>query len=402
MRYIREGVQDLCFSNNKMAFVSGPRQVGKTFFAKDILSGRLGKYYNYDERSTKTQWVKDPNSFIETGLRTKPLYIFDEFHKAKKWKSDLKGIYDTLPEPVDILVTGSSKLNVYKKGGDSLLGRYFPFRLHPFTVAEVENKNFSPINFIDEIFSSENNQAKSLQATFQDLLEFGCFPEPFLKQQQRFSNAWSKTRLDLLIRQDLLDLSKVYDLDRIEVLCSLLAERVTSIVNIQNLRTLLEVDYSSVKRWLSLLEQLYYSYQIGTYKTFVSRGIKKQKKIYLWNHLELSTPGMRYENFVANSLLKLCHYLTDYGYGNYELSFLKDKSGLEIDFLILKDKKPFLPVEVKSGSAAPSKAWRRFMPQIECNRGIQLIKEPGCWQKYEEGGKTVLLISAAEFLSHLC
>ena len=127
----------------KMVFGSGPRQVGKTTLAKTILSKRPGRYFNWDIASDRKVLAKDP-TFFEKECATSPgaraLVVFDELHKYARWKNYLKGIYDALGERYTFMVTGSGRLDVYKRGGDSLLGRYIPLYLLPLTVAELAGK----------------------------------------------------------------------------------------------------------------------------------------------------------------------------------------------------------------------------------------------------------------------
>ena len=138
-RYLQAPIKHLCFSGHKMAFVSGPRQCGKTTMAKLMLAQRpSGSYRNWDDVVFRRQWTKDPSTLIPASAGAVPLVVLDEIHKAKSWKRTLKGVYDTLREPADLMVTGSARLSVYKKGSDSLTGRYFHFRLHPFTLGEME------------------------------------------------------------------------------------------------------------------------------------------------------------------------------------------------------------------------------------------------------------------------
>jgi predicted AAA+ superfamily ATPase len=147
-RYLHAALQTFCFSSHKLAFLSGPRQCGKTTWSKSLLSARgLGKYLNWDEKNFRKAWTKDPGlallDDLDLSRKLVPLVIVDEIHKAKGWKRDLKGIFDTLIKPVDIVVTGSAKLDVYRRGSDSLMGRYHHFRLHPFSLSELLNGKHS-------------------------------------------------------------------------------------------------------------------------------------------------------------------------------------------------------------------------------------------------------------------
>lgn len=120
---LAQKIQETAFKNGKMAFVTGPRQVGKTTLSLEIAKNySRHQYHILDDIPFRKQWMKDPKSIIEMTPGPKPLVILDELHKAPSWKTRLKGLYDLRKDYADILVTGSARLNVFRKGGDSLLG----------------------------------------------------------------------------------------------------------------------------------------------------------------------------------------------------------------------------------------------------------------------------------------
>lgn len=407
-RYLQSMLKDLCFKTGKMAFVSGPRQCGKTTMAKFLLSERgEGAYYNWDETKFRRLWAKDPSLVLPTSQNdTKPLVILDELHKAKLWKRSLKGIYDTQDNRCDILVTGSARLNVYRKGSDSLMGRYYHFRLHPFSVAELlQNAYFTlPDDLIDKLSEySIQNRLHSLAADniFDALYKFGPFPEPLIAKDEKILNLWNRNRLEKIIREDLRDLSHLQELSQIEMLASLLPERTAQPLSIRALGEDLEVAYTTVKRWLNYLNELYYTFQIKPYAKSLHRAIKKEKKLYLWDWSEVEKESARYENLIAGHLLKYCDYLTDTGVGTFELQYLKDKEKHEIDFLILKNNRPWLPVEVKLSDEDPSKNWKRFMKFLNCPVGIQLVRKKNVYKIYDYQDYKICVISTASFLQYL-
>lgn len=399
-------IGQICFETHKMAFVSGPRQCGKTTLAKLMLEERKsGHYYNWDAHEFRKVWVKTPQSIIEGSEKLKtgitPLYVLDEIHKAKLWKRTLKGIYDSLVVLVDIIVTGSARLNVYKKGSDSLLGRYYHFRMHPLTVREMSSlSDVPPENFIDRLFSRAQTFKKEYRKNFESLDRFGGFPEPLLAQNEKQSRLWRASRVEKVIREDLRDLSRIPELSQIEMLVALLPDKVGSLFSIASLQTDLEVSFQTVKRWVEYLKELYYIFEIKPYHSFISRSLKKEGKIYFWDYSEISNPAARFENLVASHLLKTCHYWTDGGEGNFELFFLRDKEKREIDFLITKDRKPWLPVEAKLGDHEPSPHWRKFLREIPCQKALQIIHEPGHWRIHPAENKQILVASANEALSY--
>lgn len=406
-RYLTEAIKTLAFTDHKMAFLSGPRQCGKTTLGKLILKQYAqGSYHNWDDIEFRRLWAKNPKKIIPPPAgeekENAPLIILDEIHKAKGWKRSLKGVYDTLTSPADILVTGSARLNVYKKGGDSLLGRYYNFRLHPFSLGEILNSTPpTPDAFIKNIFEGETTTTKTARSHLEALLEFGGFPQPFLSQDVKKARLWRQRRVEMVIREDLRDLSHLPELSKIEMLAALLPERVGSLLSLNALREDLEVSYDTVKRWLHMLSELYYIFRIQPYSQSIKRSLKKESKLYFWDYSEIESKGGRLENLVACHLLKACHYWTDTGEGLFDLHYLRNKEKQEIDFLITRDKKPWLPVEVKSQSKEAVPAWKKFLPMLPCNIGCQIVLAGKTSKKTELIGGEVLVTPISRFLSAL-
>ena len=124
--------------NRQMAFVAGPRQTGKTTLAKLISD----KYMNWDNQKDRTAIIRGADVVADyLGLDNlhagNIITAFDELHKYSKWKIFIKGFFDVYNETTKSLVTGSARLNIFKRGGDSLMGRYFLYRMHPLSVAEL-------------------------------------------------------------------------------------------------------------------------------------------------------------------------------------------------------------------------------------------------------------------------
>jgi predicted AAA+ superfamily ATPase len=401
-RTIAAPIELLAFDHGKMAFVSGPRQAGKTTLAKALISARDdGTYRNWDDVTFRRAWVKDPRSVIPRATRGRPLLVLDELHKARGWKRTLKGVYDTLERPSDILVTGSARLNVYTKGGDSLLGRYVHFRLHPFSLRELEYVEPAvPDDLVEQIRTRSLRTKRSLRSTFDALLEFGAFPEPFLRQDARYARIWRRGRLEKVIREDLRDLSRLPELSRIEMLAALLPERVGSPLSVAALRDDLEVSHDTVTRWLMYLRELYYLFELKPFRGNLRRSLRKEGKAYLWDHSEVDDPAARFETLVAAHLLKACHYWTDTGEGDFALHYVRDKEKREVDFLIVRDRKPWIAIEAKRADETPIGAWKAFLPALKLSLAIQVVEKPGVWRWHTTSRGDVLVASADQILPY--
>lgn len=323
-RYLEANVKDDLKS--KMVFLGGPRQVGKTTLAQGLVHNYHDghpAYLNWDDELHKKkirsrEWPK-----------SEPLIVLDEIHKFKSWRNLIKGFYDTLKGSHSFLVTGSARLDHFRKGGDSLLGRYYYYRLHPYSLPELKYE----------------------ESALQKLMKFGGFPEPYnySYSDERNLRRWHIQRLDRLIRTDLKDWEDVKDLDKIHALAEELPNRVGSPLSINSLAHDIEADFKTIKRWLGILSSLYYSYQIAPYGAKKIRAVKKEQKLYLWDWSQIDNPGLRFENMVASHLLKYCHYLEDVEGYKTELRFVRDTDKREIDFVVMKDKKPVFAVECKHG-----------------------------------------------------
>lgn len=323
-RYLSSHIQSAL--NKKMVFIGGPRQVGKTTLSLAFISPSTVKnksYLNWDDALDKSLILKN-----QLPLQEKIL-IFDEIHKYRKWRNLLKGLYDKHKEDHRFIVTGSAKLDYFRKGGDSLLGRYRYFRLHPFSILEYKNKP----------------SKKDLET----LLQFGGFPEPLFSKDKNEHRIWQKDRMQKVVYEDLNDLENVKDTSLLLLLAELLPSKVGSPLSLKSLEEDLQVSQPTIKRWLEILAHLYYCFFIPPYGSKKIRAVKKLQKYYLWDWTQVDVMGFRFENLVASQLLKFCHYIEDTEGYNMELRYLRDTDGREIDFVVLKNKKPIFAVECKTG-----------------------------------------------------
>jgi len=216
--------------HRQMIFVVGPRQVGKTTLCMDLAQEH--HYFNWDNQDHRALIIEGPSKVgDEIGvrqLREKPrIIIFDEIHKYSKWKDFLKGFFDVYNPGVKVIVTGSSRLDVFKRGGDSLMGRYFLYHLHPISVREIIGTRLAG----NEIQTPRPIDPEA----FYSLYTFGGFPEPFLKANIRFSNRWKRLRQQQLFTEDIRDLTRVQEVQQIELLAETLKYQAGQMINYSNL-----------------------------------------------------------------------------------------------------------------------------------------------------------------------
>jgi len=329
-RYIAAAVEnDLA---DKMVFIGGPRQVGKTSLALHLIGAQKGdenpSYLNWDIPEHRKRIMKSQLTFESDVL------VFDEIHKFKKWRALMKGFYDRYYPAKKAIVTGSARLDYYRKGGDSLQGRYRYFRLHPYSLREI---NSAPT-----------------RGDAEDLLRLSGFPEPLSKGSETEWRRWQRDRIDRVLQSDLRSLERVHEISLLELMIEALPERVGSPLSVQNLREDLEVSHDSVRRWLEIFERLYVCFTIPPYGAPRIRAVKKEKKLYLWDWSQIEEAGARFENMVASHLLKYCHFIEDTLGHRMELRYIRDTDGREIDLLVLKDRKPVFAVECKKGGKRAS------------------------------------------------
>lgn len=341
-------VKDL---KEKYLFLGGPRQSGKTTLAKSLVPQENYSYLSYDRDEDrqiilKKQWP-----------RNTALVIFDEFHKFPTWKTFLKGIYDTEGVHPPILVTGSAKLNVFKKGNDSMVGRYYYHRLLPLSVKEVV-----VVTGVTPSLALDN------------LLAFGNFPEPFLKASADESKRWRNLYFDKIIREDVTDLSNVKMIPKLTLLIDLLRERVGNPVSYKSLSEDLQVAPQTVKEWIDLLEQLYVVFRVTPYHKNIARSLLKEPKIYFFDITMAFKPENHLENLVALCLLKHLWFLEDTKGVKAALHYLRTKDKRELDFVTVEDRKVTRIIEVKTSDESVSPAFKHFNKFIPEAKQLQLVR----------------------------
>jgi predicted AAA+ superfamily ATPase len=370
-RYLTDSiVQEI---GNKIVLLTGPRQCGKTTLARMLVPDY--QYLSHDLAEHRLLMAE------KSWDRSKPLVIFDELHKMQHWKRWLKGIYDVEGIPPGLVVTGSANLSAFRKTGDSLAGRHFQFRLHPLDMKEA--LAFTGMDK-DEVF--------------QRLITVGGFPEPFLNGSSSWYKRWKRSHIDLILKEDLLTLTAVRDIQSVETLIEMLRSRVGSAVSVNALAVDLQKSPTTIQNWLKLLEDLYVVFRINPYHRNIARAILKEPKYYFYdNGMVLGDNGVKLENLVACALLKEAHRAMDVEGEELGLHYIRNKEGYEIDFLITRDNQPEQMIEVKWQDDNLSQNFKKFLPEKTLMR-TQVVGEIIHKKTYPSGEN---IIAAEDYLSVL-
>ena len=348
--------------------MGGPRQVGKTILSLSFLmhpSEKHPAYLNWDDpviRSSLLRGELPPNE---------KYIILDEIHKFARWGNLVKGFYDINKSEISFIITGSARLDYYRKGGDSLQGRYHYYRLHPFSLRELN--------------------AHPAKGDLETLLMFGGFPEPCLKGEERFWRRWQRERLQRVVYEDIRDVENIKEISLLELLAEELPNRIGAPLSVKKLKELLQVAHETVERWLKIFERMYYCFRIPPYGPPRIRAVKKEQKLYLWDWSLVPEPGPRFENFVASQLLKYCHFIEDTEGFRMDLRFLRDTDKRGIDFVVLKEGRPTIGVECKTVERNINPSLFYFKERTDIPRLYQVHQGT---KDYERNGIRVLPVEA--------
>ncbi len=378
----------------QMAFVSGPRQVGKTTTYRSLGDS----YLDWDNDDHREIILTGPAGVATYAgldrISDKPVVVvFDELHKYERWKLFLKGFFDTYEDRVRVIVTGSSRLDVYRHGGDSLMGRYFLFHMHPLSAAELINTG-SP----DSLLRSPR---KIPAEDWQALWDHGGYPEPFVRRDQRFSARWLGMRQTQLLREEIRDLTRIQQLDQMATLGQILAQRSGQQIVYGALARRLRVSENTVRSWIATLCSLHYGFLVRPWHRNVNRALRKEPKWFLRDWSGIKEEGKRAESFCACHLLKAVELWTDLGFGSFELRYIRDKQQREVDFLVVRDGEPWFLVEVKSRSSALSPLLGYFQKQIHCPHAFQVVTQADYVDKDCFTHTTPVIVPARTLLSQL-
>ncbi|MCC6739564.1 MAG: ATP-binding protein [Planctomycetia bacterium] len=349
-----------------MAFLSGPRQVGKTTTCRSL----AGHYLNWDDPDDRRLIVEGSGAVarrlgLDRAGKGTSVVVFDELHKHRKWRDFLKGLFDIYGEAARFLVTGSSRLDVFRRAGDSLMGRYCPYRMHPLSVGELLHPT-APRDLLAP-------PAELPEGEFRALLDHGGFPDPLVKRDPRVTRSWRRQRRDLVLRMDSRDFTNISDIARLEVLGDILAERSATQLVFARLASDLSVAIDTARRWVDALASLHYGFLLRPWSKSIAKSLRKEPKWYLRDWSGIANPGARAETFVAAHLLKAVEGWTDLGFGDFELRYLRDKQKREVDFVVIRDGKPWMLVEAKAGDGPLSPALEYFQAATKAPHAFQVV-----------------------------
>ncbi len=373
-RYLEKPVkEDL---QKKMVFISGPRQSGKTTLAKEIADSEVKKgmknyYLTWDSAEDREKIIRER---FPSG---KGIIILDEIHKYSRWRQVVKGLFDTRKDELQIMVTGSGKLDYYRRGGDSLQGRYNFYRLYPFTLPEIINIDENPLS---------------------RLMQMGGFPELFLAGSEREARRWRMQYRTRILYDDLTSLENVKDVGLLELLSNRLPDLTGSPLSINAIREDLQVSHKTAARWLDILENLYMIFRIYPFGKPEIRAVKKEAKHYHFDWMLIEDEAIRFENLVAVHLLKWAHFQEDYEGIKTELRFFRNREGKEVDFVLIQKKSPIMFVESKLRNRKPEPALRYLKKRFPDTKAVQVSLYGDDDVTTKDG---IRLVSANKFLLEL-
>lgn len=379
-----------------MVFIAGPRQCGKTTLARQILVAHRGAYLNYDV-------VAHRKALRDHALPSEsPLWVFDELHKMRTWRRWLKGVYDLHGEDHAILVTGSGRLDVYGRGGESLQGRYLMHRMHPFTVRELAGTPITPDDVVRTVEALDNAASPAASSQLEALMRLGGFPEPLVSGSERWAERWRRGYGSRLVREEVRDLESIRDLDKVELLYERLPATVGSVLSINSLREDLEVAFETARSWLAVLERLYAVYRLPPFGAPRIKAVRKEQKLYLWDWARIDNEAARFENLLVSHLHKLVHFLEDNRGERVELRYFRNTVGHEVDAIVVRNGKPWLAIEAKLDDRPLDSNLRYLLERVKIPFAFQVSLRGHVDTKLPPiNGAHVRLVPAARFLMHL-
>lgn len=380
---------------------SSPARAGASGTPCARRSGRAPRSGRATGRSTiLRRLARNPYFFEEADRTGDDLVIFDEIHKYARWKNYLKGVFDKYGDDFLFLVTGSGRLDLYSKGGDSLLGRYLPLPLFPFTLSEMHRRFARPADFkaaLEHGFPATPGAPRDFHA----LWTFGGFPEPLVRGEEAFAEIWRRQRRTLLVREDIRDATRIRELSLLELLAHLVADRVGSPLSVNALREDLGTAFETARDWLETLARFYFLFRVPPLAANLARALRKEPKVYLHDWSDLDDPGRRFENLLACHLLKAVRTWTAIGAGTFDLHDLRDKEKREVDFVVTERRRPLCLIEAKLGETDVSPHLLHFQEKLGLPAVVQVVDKAGVERKLRRNGRVQWVVSADRWLLSL-
>ncbi|MCC2624429.1 MAG: hypothetical protein K0R14_302 [Burkholderiales bacterium] len=394
----------------QMIFICGARQAGKTTLAKMLITNERN-YLNWDNVKHRAiildnifEYIEDEVLANHLDINKPALLILDEIHKYSDWKNYLKGMYDQYKGKIIFIITGSARLDIYNKGGDSLMGRYFLYHIYQLSMGELIGHNYEPGQKFWQpkwTLAKDNALADTTDNLWQRLFKFGGYPEPFIKNDAIFYNRWHSLRTRQLFHEEIRDYAHIYDIDQLELMGTLIASQAGGQLNYSNIATKIQKSESTVRSWMHILYNSYYCFSIPPWSSNVARSILKMPKIYLYDWSAVVDHGSKVENFVAVHLLKSVSYWNNVGLGQINLYYLRDKQQHEVDFLLVSNNQPWMLIEVKAADTKISNNLNYFQQQLQAQHAIQLKFEADFVKINAFELQSNKIVPASAFLSQL-
>ena len=393
-------------AHKQMVFIAGPRLAGKITFTQ-ILAENFNNslYFNWDILDEKRKLVENPSFYEEVQRRDNsiPLIIFDELHKYSNWKNYLKSVYDRDSANYKFVVSGSGRLDMYQKGGDSLAGRYLMFYLWPFTLAELAGNNLSLEQFLSNPIEVRTCPNETL-TIWNNLSQFSGFPDPFLNENGHYYNIWSNTYKKQLLREDIRDLASLKKLEDVEVLFSLLPSKISSPLSMASLSKDMHVSFDSVRSWIEVFENFFMVFRIPPWSRKISRAITQEK-----NCIFSIMPGLNRPLRIPQQNLKI--WLRSSFFGPYPTGII---SGLGISLCITSEtrisrrlifsfptnKSHSFSLKPKLSDDHTAKSLIKFQNVLKIP-AVQLVNEGDICKLVSNGNLKIMITSADHWLSLL-
>jgi predicted AAA+ superfamily ATPase len=354
----------------KAILIFGPRQVGKTTLVKDLQkkTGTDSIYFNGDEIVTRNLWRNDQVQALIQSFGDKKLIVLDEAQMVEEVGLICKQIIDAGLN-IQLILTGSSALNIANLTQEALTGRKWEYFLYPVSCSELIDYSGVP----------------ELIRNLPHHLVFGSYPEVVtnLGNAQVVLNNLASSYL----YKDVLMLTGIKKPLLLEKILKALAWQIGSEVSLNELSQIVGADAKTIDNYIHLLEQVYVVYRLGAYSGNLRNEINRKKKIYFYDNGirnaligNYSLPDARndigalWENYLMAERKKLLAYNGFYGH----TYFWRNKSQAEVDYIEEIDGKLYA-YEFKWNPASKS----RFPPSfVEAYHPMEtkVIHRENFWQ----------------------